>query len=139
MAENKKPTAGAIEQNDAREPTTTAVASSPRFGRGILIGATAAALVIGVALGGTGGFALANANVHDRAPGAAEQGGMQGGHPQQGPRDARPWQGGPGGGQNGPQGQPGNGGAGNHQPGQTQNQNDNIQQDDAPQGDTNEG
>jgi hypothetical protein len=160
MAEKKTPAAEVAEQNDASvehaatdasgttaKPATNGTGATPRFGRGILIGAAAAALIVGVALGGVGGFALA-ASLHHPHPLA--------GNVQQGPGGGQPPQGGgPGGGQGGPeQGSSQNGGPqndpqqngpqqngphGNGQPGggpnqPGQNQNDDTQQDGTDEG-----
>jgi hypothetical protein len=158
MAENKKPAAESAAQKDAPAeavatdaPSSTAMPASqpadtrPRFGRGILIGAAAAALVTGVALGGVGGFTLAHSV--ERGPALAQQGGMPGGpmQGQQGPGGGQGGQGGPGGGQQGgqqggPQGPNQQGGPqgqnqqGPHHPGQNQ-QNDDPQNDDQPDDD----
>jgi len=141
--ENAAPVADATTQ-----PATAPTDTSPRFGRGILIGAAAAALVTGLAVGGAGGFALAQAG--DRGPAAVGQGPMQGGQGPmqggQGPAQGGPGlqQGGPGqGGPHGPGGQPphdaphnqgGQGGTQNGQGQQGQHQSDDAPQDVTPEG-----
>ncbi|MEZ5190419.1 MAG: hypothetical protein R2717_05870 [Schumannella sp.] len=122
MAEKKKSAATAAEDAPAETvatnapvttatPATSSADTSPRFGRGILIGAVAAALVTGLALGGLGGFAIAHAF---HRPVAAQLGGGPGqqGPGQLGPGPQGPGQGGPG------QGGPGQGGPGQQGPGQ---------------------
>jgi hypothetical protein len=128
MAEKKTPAAEAVEQNDApvatatAQPATHTAGTGQRFGRGILIGAGAAALVVGLAVGGVSGFAIAHA-VH-RPPIAAGQGEQMGdGGVGQLPGPGAPPPQGPG--QHGP----GQFGQGQHGPGQ-------HQQGAAPQGDT---
>jgi hypothetical protein len=107
-------------------PATTTVATRPGIGRGILIGAIAASLVGGIALGGGAGALIATAGGHHGRPdfsqgqlpggpqgqqGQGQQGQGQQGPGQQGPGQQGPGQQGPGQGQNGGMpGQPPQGG-----------------------------
>lgn len=128
MAEKKKPAVEAAAQKDAPAENVAeapVAATKPRFGRGILIGAAAAALVVGLGVGGTGGFALAHA-LHP-APSLAGPGGQfPGGGPGGQMPGGQPLQGAPG---NGPNGNGQNGGAQNGPQGPGQNQQDQNPQD----------
>ncbi|HEV7743219.1 MAG TPA: hypothetical protein VGO65_12460 [Pseudolysinimonas sp.] len=126
----------------AAEPTSVTTTAPPApvtqpsrgIGRGILIGAIAASLVGGLALGGAGGFALATV-AHHGGTAFAGQDGPGGPQGQNGGMPGRPPHGGmPGGGQGGG-GQGGGGQNGGGQNGGPQDAPQDGQSQDGPQDD----